>query len=79
MLHRASAVCFVVAVGATMRTAVALRIGIGAIQATGTATAGSRLFSLQFVEAKKVKRVSEPRGAEREGARINYKLLVYAN
>jgi hypothetical protein len=39
-----------VAVGTTMRTTVALRIGIGTIQTTGTTTTGSGLYCPQLIE-----------------------------
>jgi hypothetical protein len=63
--HRVGSVCFAVAVGPAMRTAVALRFGIGTFQASGAATAGSGLFCPQFVEAKQAS--SSPEEAEHEG------------
>jgi hypothetical protein len=67
VLHRVGPVCFAVAVGTSMRTTVALRLGIGTIQTTGSTTTGSGLFCPQFVEAKFRQASSSPEKAEREG------------
>jgi hypothetical protein len=46
--HRVRPVCFAVAIGTAMRTAVALRFGLGTFQTAGAATSGSGLFCPQF-------------------------------
>ena len=70
VLHRVSTVCFAVAVGATLRAAVALRIGLGAIQSAGSSATGSGLFCPQFVEAKFKQASPSPEKAERKGREL---------
>ena len=49
VLHWVRTGCFAVAVGTSVRSTVALRIGLGTIQTTVTTTTGSGLFCPQFV------------------------------